>query len=98
MHSRPTPRVVVARPARADSAAEDTSTSAPATNGSRSQPAPSRREDRLHRTENVAGIHPGDRYIRLTRHPDFKRVAAGHLIPREGAGGPEKGLGRLMSK
>ena len=53
----------------------------------------------LHRLESVRGLYPGDRYLRVRRHRDFRRVRSGHLIPREGAGearGAVRGvLGRL---
>src|SRR5205823_5246248 len=57
---------------------------------------PSRAAD-LHRAEKLRGLRPGDQYIRVTRHPDFRRMGAGHLVPRAGVGTPAHGLGRVMA-
>src|SRR5438270_11583543 len=37
----------------------------------------------LQRVEALRGHLPGDRYVRLSRHRDFRRVKAGYLVPRE---------------
>src|SRR5438552_12143433 len=36
----------------------------------------------LQRVEAFHGKLPGDRYLRLSRHRDFRRVRAGYLVPR----------------
>ena len=56
----------------------------------------------LQRVEALRGHLPGDRYVRLSRHRDFRRVRAGYLMPREserpkrGIGGVVGGLKRLV--
>src|SRR6266516_1094739 len=40
----------------------------------------------LHRVETVRGLFPGDRYLRVRRHRDFRRAKSGHLVLREGVG------------
>ncbi|MDW8253773.1 MAG: APC family permease [Chloroflexota bacterium] len=48
----------------------------------------------LHHVERVRGGSPGNQYLRITRHPDFRRVRSGHLVPRAGVGEPESGVGK----
>jgi hypothetical protein len=56
----------------------------------------------LQHIETLQGKHPGDRYLRVSRHRDFQRVRAGYLIPREIVDGkrrhghPIVGLKRLL--
>src|SRR5436309_2102976 len=38
----------------------------------------------LHSLETVRGLFPGDRYLRVRRHRDFRRGKSGHLVLREG--------------
>jgi len=46
--------------------------------------------------EHIRGSHPGDHYIRISRHPAFQRVRPGIITPRNGASGHTTGLGRLI--
>lgn len=48
----------------------------------------------LRQVERVRGGSPGNQYLRITRHPDFRRVRSGYLVPREGVGEPETGVGK----
>jgi amino acid transporter len=50
----------------------------------------------LERVETLQGQHPGDRYLRLSRHRDFRRVRAGYLVPRESAAKSKAGPGRFF--
>jgi amino acid transporter len=50
------------------------------------------------RIEMVQGVHPGDRYVRVKRNRDFRRVKAGYLVPREGIGKPKSGLAAAYSR
>jgi hypothetical protein len=43
----------------------------------------------------VRGGSPGNQYLRITRHPDFRRVRSGYLVPREGVGEPETRVGKV---
>ncbi|MCL4465791.1 MAG: APC family permease [Chloroflexi bacterium] len=49
----------------------------------------------LVRREEVRGRHPGDRVVRIPRHPLFRQVAPGTLLPRRRAVEPQGGWGRL---
>jgi len=64
------------------------------------EPAPARRtatiDHDLQRVEAVHGKLPGDRYLRLSRHRDFRRVRAGYLVPRITADQPKTGAGRVI--
>src|SRR6476620_2720963 len=51
----------------------------------------------LHRMETVRGLYPGDRYVRVRRHRDFRRVKSGHLVPRPSLGQPKGPVGRALS-
>lgn len=51
----------------------------------------------LEEVEVVHGQQPGDRYLRVRRHPDFRRTGAGYLIAREGAVEPEGRLERAFA-
>src|SRR2546423_9146568 len=48
----------------------------------------------LQRVEALHGKLPGDRYLRLSRHRDFRRVRAGYLVPRANTDEPKSGVGR----
>ncbi|MCL6647685.1 MAG: APC family permease [Chloroflexi bacterium] len=48
----------------------------------------------LRRVQRVRGKSPGDQYLRISRHPDFRRIKSGYLVPREGVGEPETALGK----
>src|SRR5205085_9683261 len=67
----------------------------------RTRPAASIDRDLQH-VESLHGRHPGDRYLRLSRHRDFQRVRAGYLVPREQMDGKRRqrhllgGLKRLL--
>src|SRR5919201_6926710 len=50
----------------------------------------------LQRIEQLRGHLPGDRYVRLSRHRDFRRVRAGYLVPRETVEQPKSRPGRLF--
>jgi amino acid transporter len=50
----------------------------------------------LQRVEALRGHLPGDRYVRLSRHRDFRRVRAGYLVPREAISRPKSRLGRIV--
>ncbi|GIW08650.1 MAG: amino acid permease [Dehalococcoidia bacterium] len=43
----------------------------------------------------MRGGSPGNQYLRITRHPDFRRVRSGYLVPREGVGEPETRVGKV---
>jgi amino acid transporter len=51
----------------------------------------------LDRTELLRGTRPGDHYLRLTSHPDFRRARAGYLVAREGIDQPRSGIGRRLA-
>ncbi|HEY3111500.1 MAG TPA: APC family permease, partial [Chloroflexota bacterium] len=51
----------------------------------------------LTRVQRGRGARPGDEFVRLSRNRDFRRVQPGHIVPREGAGGPNGGLGRALT-
>ncbi len=46
--------------------------------------------------EHIRSSHPGDHYIRISRHPAFQRVRPGIITPREGAGAPTTRGGRII--
>jgi amino acid transporter len=46
--------------------------------------------------ELLRGTRPGDHYLRITGHADFRRTQPGLLVAREEAGLPRSGLGRLL--
>src|SRR5215813_13709233 len=50
----------------------------------------------LQRVEALHGKLPGDRYLRLSRHRDFRRVRAGYLVPRAKSDAPKSGAGRIF--
>jgi amino acid transporter len=50
----------------------------------------------LQRVEAFHGKLPGDRYLRLSRHRDFRRVRAGYLVPRASGDHPKSGAGRFL--
>ncbi|HYY87518.1 MAG TPA: APC family permease, partial [Chloroflexota bacterium] len=50
----------------------------------------------LQRVETLRGAHPGDRYLRLSRHRDFRRVKAGYLVPRATTEEPRSRAGRVF--
>src|SRR5437660_10472058 len=50
----------------------------------------------LQRVEAVHGKLPGDRYLRLSRHRDFRRVRAGYLVPRASGDQPKSGAGKFL--
>jgi amino acid transporter len=52
----------------------------------------------LEEVELVHGLQPGDRYLRVKRHPDFRRTGPGYLVPREGAVEPESRLGKAFAR
>jgi amino acid transporter len=47
--------------------------------------------------EVVRGLRPGDRYVRVRHHRDFRRAQPGHLVPREDVGQSQHGLGRGLA-
>lgn len=51
----------------------------------------------LRQVERIRGGSPGNQYVRITRHPDFRRVRSGYLVPREGVGEPETGFGKASA-
>jgi amino acid transporter len=50
------------------------------------------------RVELVQGLHPGDRYVRVKRNRDFRRVKAGYLVPRESIEKRKQGLAGLYAR
>ncbi len=50
----------------------------------------------LQRVESLHGKLPGDRYLRVSRHRDFRRVRAGYLVPRTSSEQPKSGAGRVL--
>jgi hypothetical protein len=50
----------------------------------------------LEGVEAVHGKLPGDRYLRLSRHRDFRRVRAGYLVPRAKSDAPKSATGRVF--
>src|SRR5438132_1114991 len=48
----------------------------------------------LTRKEKQQGARPGDAFMRVTTHPDFRRARAGHIVAREGVDAPRGGLAR----
>src|SRR5919202_2879764 len=51
----------------------------------------------LQRVETLRGTRPGDQYLRLSRHRDFRRVRAGYLVPRESIERRRSAPGRLYT-
>jgi amino acid transporter len=50
----------------------------------------------LQRVEALRGHLPGDRYLRLSRHRDFRRVRAGYLVPRAAVDRPKSTTARFI--
>src|SRR5712691_4893419 len=50
----------------------------------------------LQRVEAFHGKLPCDRYLRLSRHRDFRRVRAGYLVPRASGDHAKSGAGRFL--
>ncbi len=55
-------------------------------------------DSELYRVETLRGARPGDRYLRVSPHPDFRRAGAGHLIPRAGIVEPRGGVGGVVTR
>src|SRR5438132_239293 len=51
----------------------------------------------LTRKEKQQGTRPGDAFMRVTTHPDFRRARAGHIVAREGVDAPRGGLARAVT-
>src|SRR5262245_42955827 len=51
----------------------------------------------LTRVERKKGARPGDAFVRVPPHPDFRRVRPGHIVSREGVGTPRGPLGRALT-
>lgn len=49
------------------------------------------------RAELLRGTRPGDHYLRLSSHPDFRRTRTGYLVAREAAYEPTGRIGRLQA-
>jgi amino acid transporter len=52
----------------------------------------------LDRTELLRGTRPGDHYLRLTSHPDFRRARTGYLVAHEGSFEPKSRFGRIQAR
>jgi amino acid transporter len=52
----------------------------------------------LEEVEIVRGQQPGNRYLRVKRHPDFRRLGEGYLVPRQQAMQPGGPLSRAYSR
>src|SRR5262249_32457639 len=51
----------------------------------------------LQQVESLRGARPGDRYLRLSPHRDFRRAGSGHLIARDSGAAPTGGLARALA-
>jgi amino acid transporter len=48
--------------------------------------------------EVVQGSKPGDRYVRIGTHHDFKRIRPGYVVPNQNIHEPQSSLGRFLRR
>lgn len=64
--------------------------------GSSPQPPDPPYHPELEWREVVQGTRPGDRFVRIAAHRNFRRRGRGYLVPRDGASSPASGIGWVL--
>lgn len=48
--------------------------------------------------ESIKGTMPGDRFIKIGTHQGFRRIRSGYMVPNEGTGDSQSGLGLALQR